>query len=262
MTKNFSDVSVSIVTFNDNAVLKERLDVLIPIFKASNVAKLFIVDNASTDGTFSVLKEVAEHEPLLKVIPLHDNKGFGFGHNQAINLTDSKYHIVMNLDTTPADEDAIIRMVDYMDIHDDIDLLSPLVRFSNGEVQRLTRNEPTVLDLGIRFLSPNVFRKRQENFVHLTDGYDHEQIILNATGSFMFFRTETLNTIGGFDERYFLYMEDTDLTKEVNQVGKAMFSPDFEVVHEWQRGNHSLNGARFMIISMVKYFNKWGWKLW
>ncbi|MGR8829892.1 glycosyltransferase family 2 protein [Leuconostoc citreum] len=77
----------------------------------------------------------------------------------------------------------------------------------------------------------------------------------------MFFRTKSLQYVGGFDERYFLYMEDTDLTKSINQYGNAIFSPDFEVIHEWQRGNHSLSGARLMITSMVKYFNKWGWRL-
>lgn len=262
MSEISSDVSVSIVTFNNIAVLKQRLGVLLPIFITSNVSKVFIVDNASQDGTLDVLKEIAECEPLLYIISLRDNKGFGFGHNQAINLTDSKYHIVMNLDTTPNYEGTIKRMADYMDVHSDVALLSPLVRFPKGEIQRLTRDEPTILDLGIRFLGPNVFRKRQEKFVHSSDGYNHEQIILNATGSFMFCRSEVLHSIGGFDEQYFLYMEDTDLTKQVNQVGKAVFSPDFEVVHEWKRGNHSITGARFMIVSMIKYFNKWGWKLW
>lgn len=57
-------------------------------------------------------------------------------------------------------------------------------------------------------------------------------------------------------------MEDTDLTKSINQRGKAMFLPQFEVIHEWQRGNHSVAGAKLMIVSMIKYFNKWGWKFW
>ncbi|WP_273755031.1 glycosyltransferase [Leuconostoc mesenteroides] len=262
MIESLSDVSVSIVTFNNADVLKERLDILLPIFKISQVTNIFIIDNYSTDGTEDILKQISEDEPQLKIILLDSNKGFGYGHNQAIKQTNSQYHIVMNLDTTPKQESLIRNMVLYMDRRQDINMLSPLVLFPDGNIQRLTRNEPTVFDLVIRFLGPNWFKKRQAKFVHFDDGYDHEQRILNATGSFMFLRTETLQNIGGFDERYFLYMEDTDLTKKVNQVGNAVFSPDFEVVHEWQRGNHSISGARFMIISMVKYFNKWGWNLW
>ncbi|GEA91525.1 glycosyltransferase [Leuconostoc mesenteroides] len=261
MTYNSSAVSVSIVTFNNADVVKERLDILLPIFKVDHIYDVFVVDNHSIDGTVDILKKFSEDEPLLKVILLDENKGFGYGHNQAIKQTSSEYHIVMNLDTTPKQKNVISNMKQYMDENQDIDLLSPLVLFPDGNIQYLTRSEPTVFDLAIRFLGPNWFKKRQEQFIHLNDGYDHEQVIKNATGSFMFLRTSTLKTIGAFDERYFLYMEDTDLTKAVNVRGRAVFSPEFKVIHEWQRGNHSIGGAKLMINSMVKYFNKWGWRL-
>lgn len=262
MPEQIPNVSVSIVTFNNANILKQRLEILLPIFRANNVSNVYIVDNHSTDETSDLLKSISDSEPSLKVSLLDYNKGFGYGHNQAIKSTDSQYHIIMNLDTTPKQENIIFNMIRYMDKRSDIDLLSPLVLFPDKTIQYLTRNEPTVFDLAIRFLGPRWFSKRQQKFIHFNDGYDHEQIIKNATGSFMFFRTSTLKKIGGFDERYFLYMEDTDLTRTVNQNGKAMFSPEFQVIHEWQRGNHSIGGAKIMIISMIKYFNKWGWKLW
>lgn len=262
MPEQIPNVSVSIVTFNNANILKQRLKILLPIFRANNVSNVYIVDNHSTDETSDLLKSISDSEPNLKVILLDHNKGFGYGHNQAIKATDSQYHIIMNLDTTPKQENIIFNMIHYMAKRSDIDLLSPLVLFPDETIQYLTRNEPTVFDLAIRFLGPRWFSKRQQKFIHFNDGYDHEQIIKNATGSFMFFRTSTLKKIGGFDERYFLYMEDTDLTRTVNQNGKAMFLPEFQVIHEWQRGNHSIGGAKIMIISMIKYFNKWGWKLW
>lgn len=262
MNDGNTDISVSIVTYNNADVLRYRLGILLPILKANNVSKIFVVDNASTDETSLILDDFSKNEPLLELILLPYNKGFGYGHNKAINKTNSKYHIIMNLDTTPKTEKVISSMANYMDKHIDIDLLSPLVRFPDGRIQYLTRNEPTVFDLGIRFLGPKFFKKRQESFVNLDNGYAHRQIILNASGSFMFVRTQKLKVIGGFDERYFLYMEDTDLTKKINESGKALFSPEFEVTHEWQRGNHSIRGAKLMIASMCKYFNKWGWKLW
>jgi len=255
------EVSISIVTFNDAAILEERMTILLNIFKLNNISKIFIIDNASTDNTSKILEKISNQEPKLKLILLNENNGFGYGHNQAIYRTTSKYHVIMNLDTTPSSDLLLEKMTEYMDNNQNIDLLSPLVKFPNGEIQYLTRNEPTIFDLSIRFLGPKWFKKRQEKFIHVNDGYDHNQKILNATGSFMFFRTKSLQYVGGFDERYFLYMEDTDLTKSINQYGNAIFSPDFEVIHEWQRGNHSLSGARLMITSMVKYFNKWGWRL-
>lgn len=262
MIESLSDVSVSIVTFNNADIIKDRLTRLLTIFKNNQVADIFIVDNYSTDGTREILQKIAEDNSRLKLILLDSNKGFGFGHNQAIKKSVNKYHIVMNLDATPKQKNVISNMKNYMDENLDVDLLSPLVLFPNGMIQHLTRSEPTVFDLGIRLLGSTWFKNRQEKFVHLEDGYDHEQKILNATGSFMFLRTETLQRIGGFDERYFLYMEDTDLTKTINENGKAMLSPEFEVIHEWQRGNHSVSGSKIMISSMIKYFNKWGWRLW
>lgn len=262
MGEQLPNVSVSIVTFNNEKIIKQRLEILLPIFRANNISDVYIVDNHSTDGTSNLLKSISSREPILKIILLDDNKGYGHGHNQAIKVINSQYHIIMNLDATPKQEKMISRMCHYMRNHPEVDLLSPLILFPDERIQYLTRNEPTVLDLAIRFLGPHWFVNRQQKFINLSDGYDHEQVIKNATGSFMFFRTETLKEINGFDERYFMYMEDSDITKTVNKKGKAMFSPEFQVVHEWQRGNHSISGAKIMIMSMIKYFNKWGWKLW
>lgn len=58
-----------------------------------------------------------------------------------------------------------------------------------------------------------------------------------------------------------MYFEDTDLTKRMAEEGKVIFFPYFTIVHGWKRDNHTLKGLRPMILSMIKYFNKWGWKL-
>lgn len=255
-------ISVSIVTYNDAAIVEDRLRILLPIFKNNNVFKVYIIDSCSTDNTMEKLTNIAATDNIFEICKLEGNKGFGFGHNQAIKKTNADYHVVMNLDTTPSTDNLLVKMSEYMEQNKDIDLLSPLIKFPDNSIQYLTRNEPTIFDLGIRFLGQNWFKKRQQNFVNKTSGYDHEQIIYNASGCFMFLRTKSIKHIGGFDERYFLYMEDTDLTKTINQNGQAIFSPNFEVIHQWQRENHSISGAIFMVKSMIKYFNKWGWRFW
>lgn len=262
MNKKKSDISVSIVTYNNSADFDNRIQPLISMLKSSDISRVYIIDSNSVDDTPLKIKKIAESEPFIEPIFLLDNKGFGYGHNKAISKSHSNYHLVMNLDAIPKSRDTLKKMAKYMDEHSDVHLLSPLIRFPDGSIQYLTRNEPTVLDLGIRFLGPKWFKSRQKSFVNFDTGYDHEQIIYNASGSFMFFRLDYLKEIGGFDEKYFLYMEDTDITKSINDKGKAIFSPDFEVIHEWQRNNHSTKGAIMMLKSMFIYFNKWGWKLW
>jgi hypothetical protein len=56
-------------------------------------------------------------------------------------------------------------------------------------------------------------------------------------------------------------MEDTDITMKVNSISQSVYYPFFSVVHEWQQANRKISGVREMLKSMIKYYNKWGWKL-
>lgn len=257
---NMPKANISIVLFNNENEIQQRMDVLRPFFANEAISQVYIVDNNSSDKTVELVKDYAKDFSKIKVVELHENKGFGFGHNAAINQSSEDYHLIMNLDSTPLDENIVKKMINRMETDQKIGMISPLVKFPNGSIQLLTRNEPTVLDLALRFLGPKIAKRRQDAFVNKETGYKNRQRILNATGSFMFVRSSVLRTIQGFDERYFLYMEDTDLTKAINQVSEAWFEPEFVILHEWQRKNHSFKGSVQLIISMVKYFNKWGWK--
>lgn len=168
----------------------------------------------------------------------------------------------MNPDIEIKDLVGFIKAINFMVINNGVVLLSPLVRNkSDGNIQMLNRKEPTIFDLFIRFIGHNFFRKRQAEFVKKEHGYDHIQIDENATGSFMIIRTNSFRKIGGFDTDFFMYFEDTDLTKRLAKEGKVIFFPYFEVIHGWKRDNHTLKGIEPMLKSMFMYFNKWGWKL-
>lgn len=252
--------SVSIVTYNNGKEIIKKLNSLISFFSDEFIQEIIIVDNNSTDDTLKKAEMFALKLSKVTIIPLTKNEGFGHGHNVAMQQSNSDYHLVMNLDVVPENPKVVSSMVKIMEDNYNIGLLSPLVKFPSGEIQLLTRNTPTVLDLAIRFLGPNILKKRQEKFVNLQTGYTQKQIIYNATGSFMFLRKKVIDQIGGFDERFFLYMEDTDLTRTINTVSEAWFYPQFVINHEWQRKNHSFKGSIQLMVSMIKYFNKWGWK--
>lgn len=167
----------------------------------------------------------------------------------------------MNPDVEIKDIKGFVQAIKFLRSHEDVVLLSPMIKNkSNGNIQLLNRKEPTVFDLFIRFVGTNFFKNRQEMFVKKGYGYDHIQTDENATGSFMLIRTKTLKLIGGFDTKFFMYFEDTDLTKRLSQKGKVLFYPYFTVIHGWKRENHSIKGMIPMIRSMFTYFNKWGWK--
>ena len=81
-------------------------------------------------------------------------------------------------------------------------------------------------------------------------------------GSFLVMRTDALKEINGFDDRYFMYAEDADLCKTMMKKGKLIVHPDVKVVHKWERASHvNFKLMRIHFVSLVKYFNKWGWKI-
>ena len=76
----------------------------------------------------------------------------------------------------------------------------------------------------------------------------------------MLLRCDTLREVGLFDERFFMYPEDIDLTRRIHAVAKTIFYPYVKVVHNHRRASyHSLRMTLIHIANMVRYFNKWGW---
>lgn len=255
-------ISVAIVFYNPNPKDVEQA--------LSNIQRLCAID--SFDFSFYLIDNASPKQDLASLLPrklgnkiffkkLNKNNGFGSGHNSIIHTIDSDFHIVMNPDIDIQDVDGFTRAINYMEHNKDVVLLSPLVRNKNdGEIQLLNRKEPTVFDLFIRFLGPRFFANRQADFEKKGYGYDHIQIDENATGSFMVLRTKDFKYINGFDSKFFMYFEDTDLTKRISERGKVIFYPYLTVVHGWKRENHTIKGLIPMVKSMITYFNKWGWK--
>jgi GT2 family glycosyltransferase len=76
----------------------------------------------------------------------------------------------------------------------------------------------------------------------------------------MFLRAEVLQRVGGFDERYFMYIEDTDLTRRIARECLTIFFPHVSVYHEYGKGSYKdLRLLAIHLASAVRYFNKFGW---
>lgn len=82
-----------------------------------------------------------------------------------------------------------------------------------------------------------------------------------ATGCFMMIRTHIFYRMKGFDRRYFLYHEDSDLSLSALKYGKVVYHPDMHITHAWHRdSSHCLRAAFTHAVSSVRFFRKWGWK--
>lgn len=246
-------ISGCIVTFNNMRTIGKALDSLL-----SNTAcdfHLFVVDNGSTDGTVDFIKE---NYPSVTLIESGKNIGFGQGHNLIIDRLDSDYHAIINPDVIIRD-DIISNMADYLEEHKDIGMLSPEIRFPDGRLQILGKKLPLPKYLIASRLRGSEPGKVLSEYAMLDKDLTQPHDIQNATGCFMFIRTQLFRSLGGFDDRYFMYFEDCDLTRKVNGVSRVIYYPGATVYHEW--GRESKKDLHLMMIqmqSMLRYYKKWG----
>ncbi len=256
--KNNFFITMSIVTFNNSNIIKETVNNIVKNIPEEYDYQFYIIDNNSSDDTVNLLSEVSGN---IKIIRLKDNKGFGYGHNQVLPLL-SKYHLIINPDIRIKNQNQIRNMIEYMEKNSDVGLLSPLILNPDMSIQYLCKHNPTVFDLFIRRISKRLFSKRQDRFVMKDTKYDKIMRLEFASGSFMLFRSEIFNLVNGFDDAFFMYLEDADITRRVNQISKAIFYPFAEVIHFWERGSHkSIKLAIITVKSMIVYFKKWGLKI-
>jgi GT2 family glycosyltransferase len=260
-------LSVAIVTFNCQRTIAGTLDSLIANIPSGFHSRLIIVDNHSGDGTLDTLRKYAHAHEFIHLICNNANVGFGRAHNQVLSAVESRYHAICNPDIIFS-YDIFTPLMEFIQNRPQIGLSCPKFLNPDGTLQPLNRRHPSVLDLFIRrFLSAAlepVFQKRLSSYDMRDVGYDHSYDVPFVSGAFMFCRTAVLKAVGGFDERFFLYFEDADLSRKVQALGyRTVYCPDVTVTHAWERLAHkSWLGTWIFAKSAYKYFRKWGFKLW
>ena len=250
-------ITASIVIYNSS---EKDLQTVINCVDSSIVHVLYIIDNASDNRQKLFVENLSD-----KIVYFQGqgNIGFGAAHNIAIQESvrqDAKYHVVLNPDIEfPAD--TIEKIATFMDAHPEAGQLIPKVVYPNGELQYVCKLIPTPLDLLFRRLLPaKLNKKRSYKFQLEFTGY---QKIMNAPyhhGCFMFFRISALKEIGLFDERFFMYPEDIDITRRMHEKYATLFYPEVKIVHAHAaESRKNLKMLLIHIVNLIRYFNKWGW---
>ena len=91
-------------------------------------------------------------------------------------------------------------------------------------------------------------------------GYDKQFEVPYVSGCFMFLRTNDLRKTDCFDERFFMYPEDIDLSRRIASVSRVLFNPEFVITHYYGGATHKkIKSFLVHTFNMFKYFNKWGW---
>lgn len=251
------DLTVSIVTYKNSI---EDLGPTVGSVLGSDLDLRLIMIDHSPDQS---LRGRLPQDPRMEYYHHPENPGFGAGHNKAINqaLSSSRYHLVLNPDVI-FDPVILTKMFTYLENNDSIALLSPLVVYPSKEIQYLCKLLPTPVDAFLRrfFRGSQMMNRRNLRYEMRLTNYDRELDVPYLSGCFMFLRCSALKQIGGFDERFFMYYEDTDLTRRIHQVYRTVFYPEVTIIHKFAKESHNFNRMFFAhIYSAIQYFNKWGW---
>lgn len=251
-------ITASIVTYNTAANDLNNLEKSFACVKKSFT--LFIIDHSPTDR----LREFYKNNE--KVIYIHNpsNPGFGAGHNVALieaGKLNSGYHFVINPDVF-FKTDVISLMVEYMDKHSNIGMMMPQILNLDGSIQNLPKLLPSPLDVFMRkFKKPKGYyerfiKKYELRFVDSNVIYDAPIL----SGCFTLFRMTSLVEVGLYDDRFFMYFEDWDLSRRMNSRYRTVYYPRASIYHGYESGaNRSSKLFKIFLKSAIYYFSKWGW---
>jgi GT2 family glycosyltransferase len=253
-------VRISIVTYNSEKVFWV-LDQLIEEFKNDSICAFSIYDNHSNEG---FIKKLKNYESFADITYGNENKGFGYGHNANLLKVQEDYFLIFNPDILLKKSD-LEKMLDELEKNQDAAMLSPKIIFADGSTQHLVRSRFTIFDLIVRRfplkIVRNVFANRIADYENVNLPDDQISHIQIGSGCFMLIKSSVFKKLSGFDERFFMYLEDYDLCLRINQISKIVYMPQVSVVHFWERGsgkNFKLAWIHFQ--SVFRFFNKWGWK--
>lgn len=247
-------VTGCIVTYNNMKSIGTAIETVLK-FTNPEWFRLYVIDNGSTDGTTDFIREKF---PQVCLVETGTNSGFGTGHNMVLPMIDSEYHIVINPDIEIRDN-AIEKIVEFMDSNSDIGVVSPKICFPDGREQILGKRNPHLKYLiASRLRNESEPSKLLREYAMLDCDLSSVTDIENTTGCFMVFRTSVFKVLGGFDSKYFMYFEDADIARRANKITRVVYYPDAIIYHVW--GRESKRNMKLMLIhikSMFRYFFKW-----
>ncbi len=260
-------ISVIIVNYNVEFFLEQCLNSVKKALESVS-GEVFVVDNNSIDGSVEMVRLKF---PELNLITNKDNRGFSKANNQAIEISQGEYILLLNPDTV-VEEDTFSKVISFMDEHPNAGGLG--VRMLDGKGIFLPESKrglptPTVAFykiFGFSKLFPKSKKFGQYHLGHLNELETNEVDILS--GAFMLMRKEALNKVGLLDETFFMYGEDIDLSYRIQKGGyKNYYFPETRIIHykgestKKSSVNYVFVFYRAMVIFAEKHFSQKNAKL-
>ena len=243
------EISICIVTANARSILRDCLN-SISDYPPRGEYEIIVVDNASNDGTISMLTGEFPH---VKTIRNESNRGFTIPLNQALKAAQGDWLVSLNPDTLLT-SDVFSVLQDFMESNPDVGVAAPKVLNRDGSFQKqCRRGEARPLEVFGYFLKLDRLFPGDKRLAGYLQGWLNEDEIAEVkavSGSCMMIRRETLEQVGYFDEQFYAYQEDSDFCFLVRKHGwKVFYVPTRSIIHYGGQGG---SGAR-------PYFNVFQW---
>lgn len=227
-------LSIIILSYNTRDITLKCLDSVFKSINTNNI-EVIVIDNGSQDGS----KEILQGKSNLKIILNEKNLGYSKGNNQGIKAAQGEYILFLNSDVI-IDQIDFNQLINYFDYHPKVGVLTVKVLLPNGKIDLAShRGFPTIWNSICYFAGLENFFKYIPLLNKFFGGYHLNDRLINSiheidspSGAFYFTRKSLLNKLKGFDEHFFMYGEDLDLSYRLKKLGYSIiYYPLYSVIH-------------------------------
>ncbi|HQA64130.1 MAG TPA: glycosyltransferase family 2 protein [bacterium] len=225
-------ITIIIVSWNVRELLTECLKSIFnqPLV-ASGAVEVFVVDNASGDGSTEMVKNDFSE---VNLIANQENLGFAKANNQALKRAKGEYILILNPDTK-LPSNSLAQALEFMTNRQTIGIMGCQLLNSDGSVQPSIRRLPTWWPIFLLLIkAPKIFKniKAVNHYLATDFDYSTEQEVEQVMGAFMLIKKEVFDKVGLFDEKFFIWFEEVDLCRRVRQAGyKIWYTPNLKIIH-------------------------------
>jgi len=217
-----------------------------------------IVDNNSSDDSILLVENISQN---VRIIKSFENLGFGKACNRGVKAVDSKYLLFLNPDTMVR-KSTIKDAIDFLDSNPDITVMGCKHCDEKGHIKPSCSRFPTFRHtlndvFGLSKLFPIFFTPAT-----LMTDWNHEEsrFVDQVMGAFFLVRRVDFEKVGGFDEQFFIYYEDSDLARRITQnCGSVYYNSEISIYHKGLGTTDKIKDLRlfYSITSQLKYHKKY-----
>ncbi len=261
------DITVSVVSYNTAELLRVCLNALLARQQEGEATlQIIVADNGSTDGSVEMIRNeysnnVAAENPTVELIETGSNLGYGRANNRAFKNAQGRYFCALNSDAE-VQPGALSALRNFLDCHPAAGAAGPQLLWPDGKPQESWGDDPHLSGIfweqtflgafrgAVRRLLFGRLQKRGDNCVQLLD---EPRQVDQINGACLFARREAYAQVGGFNEIFFMYVEDVDINIRLRAAGwDVFFVPQARVKHHLGASSRDWRARARMVASYNK----------